>query len=144
MTDLLFTCTTRSFSNAVSAAGRQPVWRYRYDASFPNLEFNMSLGAYHSSEIPSVFGTFPLVNEYGPATPDQIQLAGYVQKTWANFAKDPSAGPGWPRLGSAGGKELGLIGGEGNPTGEQTVDLFVADYPCLILEPLLIAAGGAF
>jgi hypothetical protein len=34
-------------------------------------------------------------------TPTQIALSKYMQGAWAGFAKNPSAGPGWPRLGSA-------------------------------------------
>lgn len=144
LTDLLFTCTTRSFSNAINNAGRQPVWRYRYDGSFPNLQFGLDLKAYHSSEIPEVWGTYPLSNQYGQATSDEINLSKYMQHAWANFAKNPSGGPGWPKLGSNGGVELGVLGGKNNTAGEYTAPLITSDYPCYLYEPALIAAGAAY
>lgn len=142
LTDFTFTCTTRSFANAL--APRQPVWRYRYDASFPNLELFPNAGAYHSSEIPSVFGTYPLSNKLGEVTPTQVELSKYMQGVWAGFAKDPSGGPGWPKLGSNFGKELGVLGGKNVPGGEETVSLFEADFACPLIEPLLVLAGSAF
>ena len=30
-----------------------------------------------------------------------------MQKTWADFAKDPSKGPGWDKVGTKGGEVLG-------------------------------------
>lgn len=30
-----------------------------------------------------------------------------MQTAWANFAKDPVAGPGWDKVGTPGGKDLG-------------------------------------
>lgn len=144
LTDFAFTCTTRAFSNAVASRSSQPVWRYRYDASFPNTELFPNAGAYHSSEIPYVWGTYPLENDLGPATPTQVALSKYMQGVWAGFAKNPSAGPGWPALRTNLGKELGILGGKDVPAGEETVPLLTADYPCLVIEPLLIAIGNAY
>ena len=140
ITDLTFTCTTQTLTSAIQSAGRQPVWRYRYDGSFPNLQLFPNAGAFHSIEIPSVFGTYP---EAG-ATSDHISLSKYMQGAWAGFAKNPSGGPGWPKLGSALGVELGLLGGKGAPGGEQTVPLLTADYPCVVFDPLLIATNMAY
>ncbi|CAK3840514.1 liver carboxylesterase 1 precursor [Lecanosticta acicola] len=143
ITDFIFTCTTSTFSSAIASAGRQPVWRYRYDASFANLQFFPNAGAYHSSEIPLVYGTY-LNNQNGPVTQDEVQLSMYMQNAWASFAKDPSGGPGWPRLGSNNGVELGVLGGTNKTNGESTQNLLVADYPCVVLDPILIASGEAY
>jgi carboxylesterase 2 len=78
------------------------------------------------------------------ATADQISLSKYMQGAWAGFAKNPSGGPGWPKLGSALGVELGLLGGKAVPGGEQTVPLLTADYPCVSFDPLLIATNMAY
>lgn len=67
-----------------------------------------------------------------------------MQGIWSGFAKNPGAGPGWPKLGSNGGVELGVLGGENATTGEQTVPLATADYPCAVLGPVLVAAGMAY
>lgn len=144
VTDLLFTCTTQSVASAIKLAGRQKIWRYRYDATFPNLQLFPNAGAYHTAEIPSVWGTYPTTNQFGSVTPTQIALSSYMQGAWAGFAKDPSNGPGWPRLGSALGVELGILGGDQAPSGEKTVPLLRADYPCVVYDPILIAANLAY
>lgn len=143
LTDLLFTCSTRTFSDAIKLSGR-PIWRYLYSGSFPNLTPFPDAGAWHSSEIPSVWGTYPTTNEFGTVTEDQIALSRYMQGVWAGFAKDPSAGAPWPRLGSAFGRELGVLGGQGAPRGEETAFLIERDAPCAVFGPLLIAAGQAY
>nr|POF23971.1 pyrethroid hydrolase ces2e [Quercus suber] len=144
VTDLIFTCPTQTLASAVQAAGRQPVWRYRFDGVFPDVSLFPNAGAYHTVEIPEVWGTYPLSNQYGNATANQIALSRYMQGAWASFAKQPSAGPGWPKLGSNFGIELGVLGGTKTPAGESTQSLLVADYPCPIYDPLNIATGRAF
>lgn len=67
-----------------------------------------------------------------------------MQGVWAGFAKNPSAGAPWPRLGSAFGVELGVLGGSQAPSGEKTVPLLRADYPCALYDPILIAANLAY
>lgn len=144
LTDFFFTCTTKSFSTAIKDAGRQPVWRYRYDGAFDNLQIFPHGGAYHSSDVPLVFGTYPLNNEVGNVTQTEIELSAYMQRIWAGFARDPFAGPGWPKLGSNGGVELGVIGGKDAPTGESTAPLALADYPCVLYDPIILSLGIAF
>lgn len=58
-----------------------------------------------------------------------------MQKTWAGFAKSPGGGVGWPRVGSALGKELGLLGSAGS-SGVTVVDTLSADYPCALYAPI--------
>jgi hypothetical protein len=67
-----------------------------------------------------------------------------MQKAWTDFAKDPAAGPGWPKLGSNKGVELGVLGGMNAPAGESTENLLVADYACPLFDPVLVAAGLAY
>jgi carboxylesterase type B len=143
-TDLLFTCTTQTVASAIQLAGRQRIWRYQYDASFPNTEFFKNAAAYHTAEIPEVWGTFPTTNQFGSVTPTQIALSKHMQGAWAGFAKNPSGGPGWPRLGSALGVELGALGGKDVPSGEKTVPLVQADFACPLYDPILIAANMAY
>ncbi|GIZ46043.1 hypothetical protein CKM354_000918400 [Cercospora kikuchii] len=138
-TDLLFTCSTKTLADAIKVSGR-PIWRYWYEGVFPNLSIFPNAGAWHSSEIPSVWGTYFAAG----ATPTQIALSKYMQGVWAGFAKNPSNGAPWPRLGSSFGRELGVLGGEGNPSGEETRPLIETDAPCAVFSPLLIAAGQAY
>nr|POE72806.1 para-nitrobenzyl esterase [Quercus suber] len=144
LTDMLFTCPTSTLSSAIQANNRQPVWRYRFDASFPNVAPFPDAGAYHSVEIPEVFGTYPLSNVLGDATKTQIALSKYMQGVWAGFAKDPTAGPPWASLGSNNSVELGLLGGSAVPAGHETVPLLLADTPCLALNLVLTPAGLSF
>jgi carboxylesterase 2 len=76
------------------------VWRYVYSGVFDNISLFPNAGAFHTSEIPEVFGTYPVDNEIGPATPTQIALSVLMRNTWTSFAKNPEAGPGWPALGT--------------------------------------------
>lgn len=143
LTDLLFTCSTQTLSSAIQLAGRS-IWRYRYEGDFPNLQLFPNAGAYHTSEIPSVWGTYPLDNQFGAVTQDQIALSKYMQGVWSDFAKNPNTGIPWPKLGSAFGKELGVLGGKNVPGGEETKSLLSSDVPCAVFSPLLIAAGQAY
>ncbi|EGP85142.1 uncharacterized protein MYCGRDRAFT_75146 [Zymoseptoria tritici IPO323] len=140
-TDAVFTCPASSLSSAIVSAGRQPVWRYRFDADFPNVRFYPNAGAYHSSEIPEVFGTY---FENAQTTTAQRELSKYMQSAWAGFAKNPTQGPGWPKLGSAGGKELQLLGSKANENGGTTVSLTEADVACPLIFPVDVAAGFAY
>jgi carboxylesterase 2 len=139
-TDLPFTCTSGSIANLTASNGYS-TWRYIYDAAFPNQDYFPNPGAYHSSEIAQVFGTYTkLTSSSGGPTSDQAKLSLYMQTTWANFAKNPSTGPGWPAVGTNSGLELGNIGGV-DSTGETTVQLSSVDYVCPLLEPVLDYTG---
>ncbi|KAF5876620.1 putative para-nitrobenzyl esterase protein [Botrytis fragariae] len=91
-TDIIFQCPGAIVANLSSAAG-YPTFRYYYNATFANIQPVPGLGAYHSSEIPLVFGNFP-----ANSTAAEISLSALIQKSWADFAKNPQAGPGWNKL----------------------------------------------
>ncbi|UPX10847.1 uncharacterized protein EKO05_0001485 [Ascochyta rabiei] len=130
ITDYEFTCSTATISSFLARNG-YTTYRYRYDASFPSTALFANSGAYHTSEIPEVFGTYPASDQFGTATTQQIALSAFMQKTWAGFAKSPAGGVGWPKVGSALGKELGLLGSNGG-SGVDVVNTIVADYPCAL------------
>ncbi|CAF1552733.1 unnamed protein product [Adineta steineri] len=90
-------------ANDAAKSTGQPIWRYVYNAYFPNQQPLPGLRAYHSSEIFEIFGTY---NQHG-ATQQQIQLSNFMQTAWANFAKNPSGGPGWNSISSGTLGELG-------------------------------------
>lgn len=58
-----------------------------------------------------------------------------MQRTWANFAKYPGAGVGWPRTRFDLTDDLGLLG-SGTSSGVEVVSKLKADYACLVYEPL--------
>lgn len=75
-----------------------PTWRYFFNATFPNTNLFDGAGAYHSSEVKLIFGTYP----HRTSTAAQRVLGAKMQKAWADFAKDPEAGPGWDQTPAVG------------------------------------------
>jgi len=85
---------------AAATEGTQPVYRYRFDlVAPPDPNHPRGIAAYHSSEIPYVFGTLDLLKGYS-WRPDDYKLSELMQKYWTNFAKsgDPNGegSPKWP------------------------------------------------
>ncbi|GKT71929.1 para-nitrobenzyl esterase [Colletotrichum tofieldiae] len=142
ITDAIFTCTTSTLSNFLAMNG-YTAYRYRYDASFPSTSIFANSGAYHTSDIPSVFGTYPQYSNFGSATQQQIKLSSYMQGVWGNFANKPDSGVGWPKVGGALGFELGLLGASGS-SGVSVVASLTADYPCLLYSGLTDIAGLSY
>ena len=140
-TDTDFTCAVSRIVAFTAALGL-PVWRYYFNATFPNTAM-AGYGVYHSSEIPLVFGTFTQSN----ATADEVALSQVMQGAWAKFAKDPwGSGPGWPRAGLSGGSDEQRIAALGspdrNPSGWAMVDNSTVDARCPIYESIFAGAGG--
>ncbi|RMZ70050.1 liver carboxylesterase 1 precursor [Pyrenophora seminiperda CCB06] len=127
-TDIVFTCTTGRLAEYLTLYGRT-TYRYLYTPSFPSTTLFPNAGAYHTSEISEVFGTYPLSSKYGVVTKQQIKLSAFMQKTWARFAKHPVHGVGWSKLGSAHGKELGVLGENGSH-GVKVKAQLETDYAC--------------
>ncbi|KAK8105675.1 Alpha/Beta hydrolase protein [Apiospora kogelbergensis] len=134
-TDVEYTCpTSRVAQNAAFSLGL-PVWRYFFNATFPNTAIREGLGAYHSSEIPIVFGAYPEAN----ATADQARLSKAMQTAWANFAKDPyGAGPGWAAVGSGNADQYPVVAlnVDTDPTvkGWALIDSGAVDGACRLFE----------
>ncbi|KAI9846804.1 MAG: hypothetical protein M1837_003653 [Sclerophora amabilis] len=128
-TEFIFQCPAALLSHLSAAAGH-PTWRYYFNASFSNLQPVPGLGAFHSSEIPLVFGTYP----EGP-TAQEIGLSQFMQTAWARFVKSPSAGPGWNRIGPLPGTHLGVLGSNGG-SGVETTPELPLDTRCAIYAPI--------
>jgi len=110
---------------SLSAAGRAKAgvhtFRYRYEAVFPDISPRPDLRAYHSSEIPIVFGTFNASGSPAAPTANEIKLSSFVQSAWVHFARNPAAGLraapfNWPTY-NPNAATLGELGGTANPTG---------------------------
>ncbi|KAK6213335.1 carboxylesterase [Colletotrichum tabaci] len=142
ITDAVFTCTTSTLSSFLAWNG-YTAYRYRYDASFPSTSIFPNAGAYHTSEIPSVFGTYPQYNKFGSATQQQVNLSSYMQGVWGGFANNPGNGVGWSKVGGALGFELGLLGAGGS-SGVSVAMSLVADYPCALYSGLADIAGLSY
>ncbi|KAJ7919952.1 Alpha/Beta hydrolase protein [Mycena leptocephala] len=77
------------WSAALTGAGVSSVFRYSYGAVFADLQKFPGAGAWHSSEIGPLFGTF----NRSTATPAEVAWSGTFQTAIANFIKDPTASP---------------------------------------------------
>ncbi|KAJ5217845.1 Alpha/Beta hydrolase protein [Penicillium citrinum] len=122
---------TMLYANESAIAGI-PTWRYLFNASFPNNE--KGYGAYHTSEIPFVFGTYPQQNK----THFEEEVSKSMQKAWADFAKDPYKGPGWapePAIGIFGdGVKAGMSVEGKKPL--KSVNSKKIDFRCPLYSPV--------
>ncbi|KAM0434038.1 hypothetical protein ACHAPT_003982 [Fusarium lateritium] len=109
VTEIGAQCPTKFTADEFSSVDLK-TWRFIYNASFENTETFKGSGAYHASELTTLFGTFP---EKG-ATEYQDKLSRVMQKAWADFVKDPEEGPGWDEV-----PEVGVFGDGVRPDGDE-------------------------
>lgn len=107
-TPVVFTCPAAVRANISLAAG-VPTWRYRYFGEFPNLRLSSypESGAWHTAEVPVIFGTWPTGNSLPAVTDAEASIGAYMRGAWAAFAKDPANGlsnyqGGWPKYSPSG------------------------------------------
>ncbi|KAI4134893.1 MAG: hypothetical protein LQ341_005952, partial [Variospora aurantia] len=136
----IFTCPVGSAAR-YRAQNNVPVWRYRYYGEFPNLRLTIdpSSGAWHGSEIATVFGTAPLAGLPNTAAEDSISR--YIMSAWAAFAKDPtralqSAPFRWPLYDPRAATLIRLA--YDNSTQPSFIEPVTYDFAC----PLVMKPGG--
>lgn len=129
-TEVGLQCPTALLTSQLQAIGT-PVWRYIYNATFPNIAVGTDAGAFHSSELPMVFSTYNLTT----ATAQQYALSDYMRGAWARFAKAPIMGPGWGMVGTFHGTDLGMLGPEGS-SGVTVVSPDQVDARCSLYKDL--------
>ena len=131
-TEFYFQCPAAIQANASVAAG-YPIWRYYFNASFPNTQLIPLGGVLHSSEIHIVFDAY----DYStiPATAQEYALSQFMQGAWARFAKNPALGPGWNRLGTFDGLDLGTLGTDGS-SGVTLIPHAEVDARCELYKPI--------
>ncbi|KAK7436643.1 hypothetical protein VKT23_019050 [Stygiomarasmius scandens] len=87
--DAAFTCPASLWAGTYVQSGISSVFRYEYGAVFPDLQVFPNAGAWHSTELQELFGTF----NASTATPDEVTLSNTFQTVVANFIKNPDASP---------------------------------------------------
>jgi para-nitrobenzyl esterase len=97
--DIVGACPVGAMAALTNDAGQQ-VFVYRFDRSIPG-KGEGELGAFHSLEIPYVFGALrDPAWQWLPFTPDDASLSNLIQTYWTNFVKsgNPNAQglPNWP------------------------------------------------
>lgn len=78
-----------------------------------------------------VFGTYVPI----AVTAQEEALSKYIQGAWADFAKNPTLGPGWNKLGTFNGTDLGDLGPIGT-SGVTIIPQSQVDYRCSLFTPL--------
>jgi para-nitrobenzyl esterase len=105
--DALFVCATRRFARAASSAGLDTyVYSFEHAAEKALVP---GLGAFHSSEIPFVFGVPAVLDT---VQPDEQPLSDSMQSFWTTFARtgNPNAAGkiDWPKFDTAADENLVL------------------------------------
>lgn len=142
ITKLLLQCPISQVAHANVKAG-SPTYRYYFNATFPNTQSRYTLpalnitnvGAYHTSEIPLIFGNYDVFG--GNVTNEEVALSQFMQRSWADFVKDPFAteAPGWPEMSTNDTAEIGCLGCASNRTGVSIISESV-DSNCSSYFPL--------
>ncbi|KAI0062562.1 alpha/beta-hydrolase [Artomyces pyxidatus] len=98
--DNSFRCPSELWSAALVSSGIEHVYRYSYGAVFADNQPLPGLGAWHTSELPELFGTF----NASTATWAEKVLSHTFQSSFANFIKHPKKSPAqnWPEYGQNG------------------------------------------
>lgn len=110
---------------------------------FPDISSRSDLRAFHTSEIPIVFGTYNASSAKVPATQIEIALSQYVQHAWVAFAKDPEQGLvnfGWPTY-TPNTNTLAQLGNFINQTGVVFTQGVLLDAACNSADALLTFSG---
>lgn len=95
--DALFNSTMSTIACPVAEEAKNRVlaglttYRYEYAGNFSNISPLPWFGAYHSSELPLLFGTH---SQYGsPSTEFEWDVSYAMQALWLSFVEDPARGP---------------------------------------------------
>lgn len=120
-----FQCPAHRSAMLREQAGRT-TYRWQYAGNFSNVSPLPWQAAYHSSDLPMLFGTHP--DFRGNSTEEEYEVSNAMQDYYLSFVKDPFNGPasfGWSNTSS--GQILRFAVGEEVMT---TVAESTLDSPC--------------
>lgn len=105
-TDSRFACPSDALRGVL--AKWVPTYGYEFadrEAPFilPAWITGLPMGAYHASELASVFGTSWLFADTGRWTPGQRALSERMMGLWSGFGHDDAFDKAWPRVSEGGG-----------------------------------------
>ncbi|KAJ4398510.1 hypothetical protein N0V91_010149 [Didymella pomorum] len=92
----VFLCPSVLTTHERFAGGNATTFRYLYGGNFSNIAPRWWQGAYHSADLPLVFGTHGIAR--GNSTLFETEVSQQMQDYWLAFAKDPDSGlpaKGW-------------------------------------------------
>ncbi|KAH7236714.1 Alpha/Beta hydrolase protein [Fusarium redolens] len=113
-------CTTLKENRLRSEAGAR-TFQYLYAGNFTNISPLSWLGAYHTAELPLIFGTHDIE---GPSTKFEQKVSERMQDLYLKFASDPAHGlekDRWPAAQAQSGRSK-LVKWAGNGKVEEIVD----------------------
>ncbi|KZT60905.1 carboxylesterase [Calocera cornea HHB12733] len=140
VTEVVFTCPASKAAGDRVSAG-VPTWRYKFEGVYPDsTDNNSDLRAFHTVEVPMVFGTYSLSPfPYAP-TSSEIALSAWMQSAWVAFAQNPASGLtayGWPKYSSNPlSKTLAELGNSDNPGGATYSAPLGNDAICVAVTPI--------
>lgn len=94
-----FTCSSQQASMLRVEQGVTTYRYYYYGGNYTNTYLNYIGSAYHTAELPIVFGTAAQLTGI-PDDSAQTVMGPFIRNSWAAFAKDPENGLanlGWPK-----------------------------------------------
>lgn len=97
------------WARARASVSRSPIYLYEFSHPYPAIAGQPSPGAFHTAEVPFIFGTMDLGERH--LSQSDVRTARNMQRTWLNFirGRSPAALPAkWPAVGSKASMVMGL------------------------------------
>lgn len=142
-TDFFWQCPQGILAN-ISAEIGNPTWRYYFNTSVTSL-FPSELSwlqKFHGSDVALLFSTPTFEGDANgvPLTPKLYTFANYLRGVVGRFVRNPSGGPGWPKVGSkfwpVDVANLGDVGSEGDVAGVTVVNETALDGRCALYKDI--------
>lgn len=118
-----------------------PVWQYRYFGNWANIRLYDGSGAYHGTELETIFDSDDTVSGI-PSSEAEDEMTRLMQHAWAAFARDPKCCVvelGWPQY-DPNDDSLVVLVRDNRPVGE-IVRPSEYDAPCSTIQLVAFATA---